>query len=206
MGSVVATFHPAKEDGLLQEIDRAIFGASPCTKLHSVERPFLTDLMSFCYMLFFPYLALALTSSLLGDLDRAKRFFAGLFTIYGVGFFGYTLIPAVGPYATMAFEAPLTGGFLTDLNARLVARGTTGVDVFPSLHCAVSGYLLFFDALTSRRRFWIFLVPVLGLFVSTIYLRYHYAIDVMAGFALAGLALAIAFKKGASHEASPLVL
>jgi membrane-associated phospholipid phosphatase len=205
MGSVVATFHPGKEDGLLQEIDRAMLGASPSTRIHSVESPLLTDLMSSCYMLFFPYLTLALVTSLRGDLGRAKRFFAGLFTIYGVGFFGYTLVPAVGPYATMAFEAPLTGGFLTDLNARLVAWGTTGVDVFPSLHCAVSCYILLFDARTSRRRFWIFLVPVVGLCLSTIYLRYHYAIDVMAGFALAGLALAIAFMKGASDEASPRV-
>jgi membrane-associated phospholipid phosphatase len=205
MGSVVAVFHPGKEDGLLQQIDRAMLGASPCTRLHSLESPLLTELMSFCYLLFFPYLTLTLVSYYRGDLDRARRFYAGLFTIYGIGFFGYTLIPAVGPYATMAFQAPLTGGVLTDLNARVVAAGTTGVDVFPSLHCAVSLYLLVFDARHARRRFWILLVPVVGLCFSTIYLRYHYAIDVLVGFALAGLALSVAFAKGASRELSPRV-
>ena len=203
MGPVVAAFHPGKEDGLLQEIDRALVGASPCTRLHPVEHPLLSDVFSLCYMLFFPYLTIALFSYYLGDLEKAKRFFAGLFTIYGIGFFGYTMLPAVGPYATMAFQAPIAGGFLTELNARLVAKGTTGVDVFPSLHCAITCYLLAFDARHARARFWTFLVPGVALCLSTTYLRYHYAIDVLAGFALAALALAIAPWKGASRELSP---
>ncbi|MBI3857133.1 MAG: phosphatase PAP2 family protein, partial [Planctomycetes bacterium] len=82
----------------------------------------------------------------------------------------------------------------------LVARGTTGVDVFPSLHCAVTAYLLGFDFRHNRRRFWILLAPGVGLCLSTIYLRYHYAIDVAAGFALSALALALALRKGAPRD------
>jgi membrane-associated phospholipid phosphatase len=87
---------------------------------------------------------------------------------------------------------PLHGWSITHWNAQLVRMGTNGVDVFPSLHCAASLYLLLFDYRHDRRRFWGYLVPCVGLWLSTIYLRYHYLIDDFAGFALALLAIAIA--------------
>jgi membrane-associated phospholipid phosphatase len=65
------------------------------------------------------------------------------------------------------------------------------VDVFPSLHCAASAFVLAFDRRQSRGRFWVFLVPVVGLWFSTLYLRFHYLVDLVAGFALAALALRV---------------
>ena len=86
---------------------------------------------------------------------------------------------------------PLTGGWPTEANATLVAIGGNKVDVFPSLHCAASAFILAFDKRHSRARFWLFLVPVAGLWLSTLYLRYHYLVDLVAGFALAGVALKV---------------
>ena len=63
------------------------------------------------------------------------------------------------------------------------------MDCFPSLHCAVSSYILFFDRRHRRWRFWLYLVPCVGLWVSTLYLRYHYFVDLVAGFALSAAAL-----------------
>lgn len=202
MGSTVGVFHPGKTDLLLADIDRAFLGTNLSVRLQPCVTPALTDLMSFCYLLFFPYLALSMITAFCGDLETLKRHSAGLFTIYGIGFFGYTLLPAIGPYSALKdqFVVPLEGGFLTRWNAALVQRGTTGVDVFPSLHCAVTCYLLFFDFRHNRRRFWIFLLPCAGLWLSTIYLRYHYAVDIAAGFALSALALAIALWKGAPRD------
>ena len=45
--------------------------------------------------------------------------------------------------------------------------------------------LLFFDRRHSPERFRRLVVPVAILWISTIYLRYHYFVDVLAGFALA---------------------
>ncbi len=73
---------------------------------------------------------------------------------------------------------------ITDLNQQVVLMGSTGVDVFPSLHCAISCYILFFDFAHRRWRFFVFVVPCVGLWISTIYLRYHYFIDVIVGFGL----------------------
>lgn len=120
-----------------------------------------------------------------------RKFVTGLFTIYGLGFLGYTLLPARGPVYALAdqFTVPLHGWWITRANAAIVARGSNGVDVFPSLHCAVSSYFLFFDRRHRPWRFKLYLVPCVGLWISTIYLRYHYGVDVLGGFALSAFAL-----------------
>jgi membrane-associated phospholipid phosphatase len=76
------------------------------------------------------------------------------------------------------------------------------VDVFPSLHCAVSAFFLFFDLLHRRWRFWLYLVPCVGLWLSTIYLRYHYFIDVICGFVLAAFALWASEKRSSDLPAN----
>jgi membrane-associated phospholipid phosphatase len=83
-----------------------------------------------------------------------------------------------------AFSVPLSGGFLTRLNATIVAQGSSVYDVFPSLHVLVTCVLLNHDWRYVRRRFQVMVLPALGLLFSTIYLRYHYAVDLAAGFAL----------------------
>ena len=89
-------------------------------------------------------------------------------------------------------EQGLTGGWITGWNAAVVAKGSNGVDVFPSLHCAVSCFLLFFDRRHRPWRYRLYLLPCIGLWFSTIYLRYHYLVDVICGFALAAFALWLA--------------
>jgi membrane-associated phospholipid phosphatase len=142
------------------------------------------------------------------DLETAKKLFAGLFTIYGIGFLGYTLLPAGGPWVALAerYQGPLAGGPLTRLHDWIVVNGTNGVDVFPSLHCALTAFALFFDRVhhPSRYRRWLF--PIALLWASTIYLRYHYAVDVLAGFALAVAALAPEASREKLDAPKPVVL
>lgn len=186
MKTAVPEVEPAKFDALLQAADRCLVGGNLSLRLEPWIRPWLTDLLSGCYFLLFPYLVFSLFWHARGPLPRFQRFVAGLFVIYGIGFLGYQLLPAAGPWVAMKgqFHVPLTGGWLTELNTRTVTRGSNGVDVFPSLHCAASAWLLAFDFRHRRWRFWGYLLPCVGLWFSTLYLRYHYAVDLVAGFAL----------------------
>ncbi|MBL9174587.1 MAG: phosphatase PAP2 family protein [Verrucomicrobiales bacterium] len=181
----------------LNSIDVALLGQTPAMGLKSFRAPALTDVFSLCYLFFYLYVITSLIRALSGNLSQARRFMAGLVTIYGVGYLGYELVPASGPYVAFAseFGGPLTGGWPTSLNAAVVRFGSNGVDVFPSLHCAVSAFILFFDARFHRSRFWWCLVPCIGLWISTLYLGYHYAVDVICGFALTALGLTLAFRR-----------
>jgi membrane-associated phospholipid phosphatase len=106
------------------------------------------------------------------------------------------MVPAVGPARAYPelFNAPLVGGHPTRLTAEVVAAGSSVYDTFPSLHVLITCILLDHDWRHVRQRFWIMLLPSLGLMASTIYLRYHYGVDVIAGFLLF-LALRSAFLK-----------
>lgn len=191
MKTAIPKIHSGRMDTWLQHLDQLGIGMNLSVRLQPLIHPALTETLSFCYLLFFPYLLFSLIYYFSGEVGLLKKFVAGLFTIYGLGFLGYSLVPAAGPYLAMpdAFHAPLTGWRITQWNAAVVAAGSNGVDVFPSLHCAVSSYFLFFDRRHRPWGFKLYLVPCVGLWVSTIYLRYHYAVDVLCGFALAGFAL-----------------
>lgn len=191
MREAVPKIHPAWADPLLQQVENALFGSAVSLKLQVITTPLLTEVLSFCYFCFFPFLTISIVYYCCREIELLRRFCAGLFTIYGLGFIGYTLLPGQAPWRAMAdqFHVPLSGGWMTRLNDAVVSRGSNAVDAFPSLHCAVSSFLLVFDWWHRRWRFWIYLGPCLGLWIATVYLRYHYAVDCVAGFALAAGAL-----------------
>ncbi len=191
MKAAIPIIHPGKVDLLLQGADRFLVGETLSLHWQGLTHPLLTELFSFFYILFFPYMAFSLVYYLCKDLEAFKVFILGLFTIYGIGFLGYSLMPAEGPYLAMAgqFTVPLKGWWITTWNAEIVRLGSNRVDVFPSLHCAISSYILFLDRRLQPWRFKLYLVPCIGLWISTIYLRYHYLVDVICGFLLSAFAL-----------------
>jgi len=203
MAPVVAAIHRGPLlDSSLRHIDSLLIGQNLSLRLEPQIRTLFTEPLSFCYMLFIPYLTFSMLWYLFDALPLLKRFYLGLFTIYGFGFFGYTLVPAAGPYLAMSheFHVPLNGWHFTQWNAAMVGFGSNGVDVFPSLHCAISSYMLFFDGWYKKWRFRLYAIPCMGLWFSTIYLRYHYFIDVLVGFALSASVLYFTRRWEPSHD------
>jgi hypothetical protein len=194
MGSAVLKVAPHKYDDLLASLDYALFGKQLSARAEVLATPVLTEILSFCYLLFFPYSVVSWFYYARRGLPLLRKLMVGLFTIYGLGFLGYSLVPAGGPHLALPheFTVPLTGWAIARFNAFVVANGSNGVDVFPSLHCAVSAFLLFFDRQHARWRYRLYLVPCIGLWIATIYLRYHYFVEVVVGFALAAFALWLA--------------
>ena len=172
--------------------EHAVFGDQMFQAIQAWERPLITDAMMVCYLFFFYYLVAGPAHYCIHDLHRFRQCFVGLFTIYGLGFMGYTAFPTAGPYLFLEFAEPLASGWFTDFAKPMVDAASNGVDAFPSIHTAVSLYLLMFDAWHHRRRFWRMLVPCIGLWASTVYLRYHYGVDVLAGVGLTGVGLCVA--------------
>lgn len=190
LGTAIPVIHSGREDAALQAVDRALIGTNLSIRMQSWVNPVLTDVFSFCYMLYFLYLIVGQFAYLFGDLAALKKYYAGLFSLYAVGYLGYSLVPALGPYLAMSdqFSVPLDGGWLSALNERIVLSGSNRVDVFPSLHCGNALYILLSDYQHKRWRFWAYLIPCVGLWLSTLYLRYHYFIDVVCGLLLGWVA------------------
>jgi hypothetical protein len=197
----------ASRDTWLQAADTALFGRPLPLYVERWTHPLLSDVLSACYFLLFPYLVISVVRRLVAVRENAveaRRFFAGVFTVYAIGLLGYLLVPAAGAYLAMpdAFAAPLVGGWITRINESVVRHGSNQVDVFPSLHIAVSAFMLFFDQRFARWRYRAYLIPAVGLWISTVYLRFHYGVDVLAGFALAAFGLWIAFRRDTGDRPS----
>ena len=188
---------PVSQDALLFKIDQMIWlGKSLPQWVMLLEHPILTEILSFCYATFYfiilfsgIYFAIKASARARGE---SKAFFYGLMLMYFFGFLGYIALPAAGPYAAFEqqFPYPLQGWVITNLLVDVVAKGITGMDVFPSLHTGITLYILVFYKMNGYRKVSRLLTPLfIGITLATVYLRYHYGIDVVLGILLALLIL-----------------
>ncbi|MGH7151605.1 MAG: phosphatase PAP2 family protein [Planctomycetota bacterium] len=191
LGRLVEFLSPDDREWYLIALDRRLFGGDPTLALRAVAHPALTELLQLVYASFY-FLPIVLG----GALARARdwRAFEFSLTAVALGFLlsylGYFLVPARGPERFLPHGEPLEGvATASAVRAWLDRVVPVKRDCFPSGHTEIS---LLVAALAWRfhRPAFLLLGPVaLLLAFSTVYLRYHYAVDVLAGAALAGAAL-----------------
>ena len=180
----IALGSPLQDETLLG-LDRRLFGETPSVGLQACSAPWLTDVMSACYAFYHLYLhGMLILMTFTKSSSAARHFGDCLYAGFAVGFVGYLLVPALGPGTAFPslYNQPLAGGTVSFLNAWIVGAGATLYGTFPSLHVLVTAILLDHDWRLCRRRFWWVLGPAVGLLASTLYLRYHYAVDLLVGF------------------------
>jgi hypothetical protein len=185
MGEAVPLLGHPRVDDLLLHWDRDLLGETPAVAWEAWLYSWLENLAMAGYLFFFYYLIAGPGHYSSRDILAFRKCIVGLFTIYGLSFMGYTVFPAGGPHLAMTFQRPLHGSWLFDSTLDAVIRGSNTVDVFPSVHVAASLYLLLFDWQHCRRRFWWVFAPCAVLWCSTMYLRFHYFVDILAGVTVA---------------------
>jgi membrane-associated phospholipid phosphatase len=179
----------------LDALDRQLFGFQPVLWAERFITPGRTELMSFFYMSFF-WLAPSTSLLLLGR-RRWPEFRAATMAVvvcFYLGYALYVIFPAAPPRLVLVYEFTRTLHGYPHLFSNLSARAFDLLPVdsraaFPSLHAAVSLVALLCAWRWLRGWFFVLLPFVAGLWVSTIYLRHHYTVDLIAGWALAPLAL-----------------
>lgn len=200
---------PRSLDAGLLTTDRWLFGGGSITeRVMAWQSVWLSELMSLCYLSFYFIVLVPVIVYSLRRYDPSGRgFLYGLMLMYLIGFIGYLLVPAAGPYSAFpdVFPYPPPGGGITALLVSLVARGGTGMDVFPSLHCGISLYVLGYILMQRHFRLALMLTPlVAGLILATLYLRYHYGVDLIAGALVAFLVLGWLRRCGFSAYKNPI--
>lgn len=184
-------------DDLLIAADRAIFGVDVTVWMQSLVHPRLNDVF---YLFYATYYFIALTPGVVlwvRDRAIARRFIFTLMVVYYVSYAGYFTIPALGPRFAQATEysvslttSPLSRAIAETINA----LEKTKLDVFPSGHTMISVAVLLVAWKRARDLFWYLLPVATGLVISTVYCRYHYAVDVIAGTILAFLTVPLGDK------------
>lgn len=184
---ILATRGGARDD-LLIAADRAIFGVDVTIWLERFARPGVNDVFYVFYATYY-FIALSLGFVLWArDRATARRYVFTLMVVYYVSYAGYFTIPALGPRFA---QASLYTKSLTESPVARVINDTinhlekTKLDVFPSGHTMISVAVLLVAWKRARDVFWILLPIATGLIISTVFCRFHYVIDLIAGTALA---------------------
>jgi membrane-associated phospholipid phosphatase len=175
-------------DDLLIAADRALFGVDVTIWMQRLVRPRLSDLF---YTFYASYYFIALSLGLVlwvRNRAAARRFIFTLMVVYYVSYAGYFAIPALGPRFTQASQytvSLVTTPVARAINDTINSLEKTKYDVFPSGHTMISVAVLLVAWRRARDVFWYLLPLATGLIFSTVYCRYHYAVDVIAGMVLA---------------------
>tara|TARA_B100000575_G_C23098182_1_gene633488 strand:- start:566 stop:1507 length:942 start_codon:yes stop_codon:yes gene_type:complete len=191
MHDMVHLVNPNDVDLSLMALDKYLLGFQPAIYLEQFITPGLTDFMYSSYSAFLIYILIFSMYLYIKKENAAFRetLVSVILTFY-IGYIGYVFFPAVGPKFTLShlFETSLSGTQITDRLSFLMnykISEYTRRDCFPSLHNGIIFLILLFAFKHSKTYALLFLPFAISLFISTLYLRYHYFIDMIAGFALA---------------------
>ncbi len=188
--------NPHDAHDVLIRIDQWMFGVQPCVWAQRFYTPFLTELFSIGYMNYF-VISVAVTVYLLVARRRTEMREAlfGTILCFYMGYFLYIAVPAAPPRLTLVaqFTRDFTGGWVTDAQNQMISLNpNSSRGAFPSLHCAVTLISVMYAWKFQKKLFAVLLPMGITLVLATIYLRHHYVIDILAGFALAILAYNVA--------------
>jgi membrane-associated phospholipid phosphatase len=203
-------------DDILIAADRVIcFGANPTQWLfqHFPTWPVLTEYLQLCYSAFY-ILPIAVAIELFvraknDDTDWKSVDEMFFVVIYGflLSYLTYLILPSIGPRFTVhdffALDRDLPGVWLTTPIRELLNKGenilpgmtlpqilqSVSHDAFPSGHTDIALLSMFMAFRYRTRGRWLVLLIGSSLVFSTVYLRYHYVIDVIGGGLLAVITL-----------------
>jgi membrane-associated phospholipid phosphatase len=183
--------NPHTADAALSKIDATLLGSQASFLLEPWINPWVTDLFNlvyFSYVFSLPVVALYLYLAKEGKVFR--RVMMGYLTLMLLGIASYLLVPAIGPapYFADRFTHDLQGHAISHGVDYIISAGRVNYDCFPSLHVGIPFLLALYLRDYRRKTF----IPVLAYVAlmcgATIYLRYHYVVDVIASFVYAPVA------------------
>lgn len=198
----VRLVHPVDYDALLIDADRWLFGVDPTVWLHQFANPALTEYLQLCYFLFYlmPIMqAVELWRS--GRHQQLDLFARAMAFCFFVSYLAYFAMPAIGPRFTLhdfnATDTDLPGLWLTPWLREIVNIGggvaisepnpadVVNRDCMPSGHTMMTIINIMLGFRFHSRFRWLFVVIGGSLILATVYLRYHYVVDLLVGALLA---------------------
>lgn len=172
---------PHNIDPFFQRLDLLVFRSHPSVWMAQVVHG--RGIAEFMFMSYFSYYLLI---PILGfvlyfrDRERFPEFILWVSSVFYVCYVLFMFLPVIGP-ETMGVKPPAAYLF-HHVMAFIYRYGEVGGGSFPSSHVAVALTVTLFAARVRPRLFKLFYLPdVIFLSISTVYLRYHYLIDVFAG-------------------------
>jgi len=180
-------------DAELSYIDEHILHFEPSLFLDRFVTPAATEWFAFFYFGYFALLAVHVLPMVFFSrkLRLTAEFAMGMILVYAIAHTVYMLVPGYGPVRFLAdrYQHPLPPGFWLDAVLNAVQSGGAQKDIFPSLHTAGPVFLSLFSFRHRDKLPFKYTWPFVAFFsanivIATMFLRWHYLIDVVAGISL----------------------
>ena len=189
MALLIPAIWRSNADQWLADLDYRFWRAHPTIWLERIHSPQLTEFLQVVYTLFIP--AVLFVAALLWRRRQYADFQYYAFLIalgFLVSYVGYVLVPARGPRFLLQplQHIPLSGLWLfPHLQSTLDRLESAHYDCFPSGHTEMSILAWWGSRMIAKPLFRLYFLYTLGIIFATVYLRYHYSVDVLAGAAVA---------------------
>jgi len=197
----------APQDDMLLRWDKWLFlGHSPAVLMHDVlGQDLAARLLSQLYESFSTLVTLALVAALAfaPTVRSAYVFVVSAMWAWILGVGSYYLIPSLGPFHSAPDDfAGLTRTSIQETQETYVAQRAhllaqpqahdafSQISAFASLHCALTCLIVLMARYYGLRRLsWAAAVYLLGTLLATVYLGWHFAVDDVAGIAIAWVSM-----------------
>jgi membrane-associated phospholipid phosphatase len=189
MAILIPVVHPWSADALLEHLDTVIWRTNPTIWLERWQNPVAVEALQIAYSAFVP--AVLLAAAIFWQQRRLAEFRRYAFLIalgFLASYIGYLLVPARGPrFLLAAAHAPELRGLWLSGNLRtlLDRLESAHYDCFPSGHVELTMLAWWGSRSVSRNLSRRMAVYLIGVILATVYLRYHYTVDVIGGAVLA---------------------
>ncbi len=194
MATLIPAVRGGSADQWLADLDFSIWHANPTVWLERIQTPALTDFLQLDYTVFVP--AVLVIPWLLWRKRRFVDFRYCAFLIslgFLASYIGYIFVPARGPRFLLdpLQHSSLEGGWVVQvLRTTLDRLESAHYDCFPSGHGELTIIAWWSSRQISKRLSGVFLAHTLCIIFATVYLRYHYTVDLAAGALLAAVLIA----------------
>jgi hypothetical protein len=180
-------------DAQLSRIDEHVLHFEPSLFMDRFVSPATTEWFAFFYFGYFCLLASHVLPMVFGSRRTSllAEFALGMIIVYATAHTLYMVVPGYGPVRYLAdrYQHTLPSGVWFDAVLNAVQSGGAQKDIFPSLHTAGPVFLSLFSFRHRDKLPFKYTWPFVAFFsanivIATMFLRWHYLIDVLAGLAL----------------------
>ena len=175
-------------DDLVIEWEDRLFNGQPSIYLRArFPSKWLSELLHLCYFSYYPIVFGLVT--VLYFQGRHEAFhevvFAEILT-FNLCLVWYIFMPVMGPrYKFEKISGPLADGYVFKMVHMILSGASSKGTAFPSSHCAIGVIVVLYAARYHPVAFAIMCPFGVGLVIATVYGRFHYALDAIAGTVLA---------------------
>jgi membrane-associated phospholipid phosphatase len=172
-------------DGFFEHLDFTIFGCSPSLEFSKAfPQAFVAEIMYFGYFAYYMIFLLMFIYFYFEKPDLAGKAMFYCLCSFFVYYIIFTLVPVAGPQFYYSFpDNQVPNGYIfSSLMRSIQDLGEKPTGAFPSSHVGLTIVAMILLYENARKYFYAILPVAVILVASTVYIKAHYMVDVIAAF------------------------